>query len=132
MFGLHELVHCWRRRAPASCRLVPWGRGPSDRAEGAPITAKLPAVIGRSSTADVRLRDPWVSRIHCELSDQNGIVLIRDLESRHGVFVNGERVSQQALHNGDELLLGVSHFRVELDETAPADEASAGVVEADA
>jgi pSer/pThr/pTyr-binding forkhead associated (FHA) protein len=116
MFGLHELVNLWRRGHAKRYRLVPldeWNEGV------APLLISPPAVLGRSSKADVRLADPWISRIHCELCERDGTLAVRDLESRHGVYVNDERVSQAVLHHGDVLLLGVSRFAVEYNQ-APA------------
>lgn len=73
----------------------------------------FPAVIGRGSDADVRLRDAWISRIHCLLALDGGHVTVRDLNSRHGTFVNGEQAAERALEPGDVLGLGLSAFRVE-------------------
>jgi FHA domain len=119
MFGLDgivEIVKVWKRPPPPQWRLVPL----DGRRQGAPIIARLPAVLGRSHEADVRLQDPWVSRIHCELFLRDGEARVRDLESRHGVYVNDQRVSDAALHPGDVLSLGVSRFRVEGAEEPPA------------
>jgi pSer/pThr/pTyr-binding forkhead associated (FHA) protein len=117
MFSLHELANRLGLHAAQQYRLVPldWW------ADTKPIPFQAPAVVGRSSKADVRLTDPWISRVHCELSLQDGKLLVRDLESRHGVFVNEQRVRQAELHPGDVLLLGVTRFRLEYDSTpAPA------------
>jgi pSer/pThr/pTyr-binding forkhead associated (FHA) protein len=39
--------------------------------------------------------------------------MVRDLDSRHGVFVNEKKVSQATLHSGDVIGLGASRFRLE-------------------
>jgi pSer/pThr/pTyr-binding forkhead associated (FHA) protein len=112
MFGLHDLVGCWKRENCTPFRLVPtdlWEDGP-------PLVVKTPTVIGRGSEAGTRLHDPWISRMHCELYEQDGMLMVRDLESRHGVYVNDQRVLHAALHAGDMLLLGVTRFRVDYDE----------------
>jgi tRNA A-37 threonylcarbamoyl transferase component Bud32 len=50
----------------------------------------LPAVIGRGSDADVRINDVKVSRAHVRLSaHESGGLLVRDLNSRNGLYVNG-------------------------------------------
>lgn len=49
-------------------------------------------VIGTSENADVRLRDPMVSRLHAELSVHDDGVWVRDLKSRNGTWVEGLRV----------------------------------------
>jgi pSer/pThr/pTyr-binding forkhead associated (FHA) protein len=76
---------------------------------------ELPAVVGRSSCAAIRLHDRWVSRVHFEISEINGTLVIRDLESRHGTFVNGERVSEALLFPGDRLTVGLSQFDAHYD-----------------
>jgi predicted component of type VI protein secretion system len=114
MFGLEGILNHWKRGGAAPCRLIPL----DSWAEGKPLLVHLPAVLGRSSNADVHLNDPWVSRVHCEIARRDGSVVLRDLESRHGVFVNEQRVLHTVLHPGDVLLLGVTRYRVEFDEAS--------------
>jgi predicted component of type VI protein secretion system len=118
MFGIEGFRKLWKSRDTAACRLVPldsWSLG-------APLLVHPPAVLGRSSNADIHLADPWVSRVHCEIAWRDGELVLRDLESRHGVFLNEQRVQQAVLHPGDVLLLGVSRYRVEFDEAGrPSD-----------
>ena len=52
---------------------------------------RLPAILGRDLKSDVRLADPWVSRLHGELNEIDGTLVVRDLGSKHGIFVNGHR-----------------------------------------
>ncbi|MHB0961286.1 MAG: FHA domain-containing protein [Pirellulaceae bacterium] len=73
---------------------------------------RLPAIIGREPECDVRLRDPWVSGLHCEIDEINGGLKILDLESRHGTFVNGYRVRFAPLAPGDTLRLGQTRLVV--------------------
>jgi DNA-binding NtrC family response regulator len=65
-----------------------------------------PAVIGRGAEASLRLDCPGVSRAHAELYRQGPLVVVRDLGSRNGTFLNGERVEQAALSEGDVLRVG--------------------------
>ncbi len=69
--------------------------------------AKQPSVlIGRSSTCDMTMAHPNVSKHHAMLTrDQRGI-WIRDLGSTNGTFVNGVRITQAALRDGDEIQIG--------------------------
>lgn len=69
-------------------------------------------VIGRSDDADIQTSDRWVSRRHCELRRRGNQIEVRDLESRHGTYINGERVSMAPLRPGDELCIGLSVFRL--------------------
>ena len=63
--------------------------------------------IGRSQENDVDLADGRVSRLHAVLERVAGVWCVRDLSSRNGTFVNGDRVNgERPLHPGDELLVG--------------------------
>jgi pSer/pThr/pTyr-binding forkhead associated (FHA) protein len=81
------------------------------------ILNQLPAVLGRSSGAEIRLADRWTSRRHCEIDQVNGTLKVRDMGSRHGTFVNGERVDQAHLLPGDKLTIGLSSFEVQYKRT---------------
>jgi pSer/pThr/pTyr-binding forkhead associated (FHA) protein len=74
----------------------------------------FPAEIGRSSDVALRIDDRWISRRHCRLSIEDGELVVEDLGSRHGTYVNGSAVSKSPLTNGSELCLGLSHFVVHL------------------
>jgi pSer/pThr/pTyr-binding forkhead associated (FHA) protein len=81
-------------------------------------------LVGRRSSCDVCLRFPNVSSHHCELEWKNGYWHVRDLDSRNGIKVNGERCDSKWLMPGD--VLSVSKHRFELkyttDATAPPPE----------
>jgi pSer/pThr/pTyr-binding forkhead associated (FHA) protein len=76
------------------------------------VVKEFPAVVGRDPDADVRTADPWVSRVHCELYDVEGMLAVRDLGSRHGTFINGVKVTDSILMPGDELQVGMSRLEV--------------------
>ena len=62
--------------------------------------------MGRSSTNDLILGQMGVSRSHAEVLVQNGEYLLRDLGSKQGTYLNGARVEQAKLFNGDRVQLG--------------------------
>jgi pSer/pThr/pTyr-binding forkhead associated (FHA) protein len=72
-----------------------------------------PVMVGRSPDADIHLADCWASRRHCQIDQINGTLVVRDIGSRHGTFVNGERVSQAHLLPGARLTVGLSSFEVQ-------------------
>jgi hypothetical protein len=72
------------------------------------------ATVGRGSTCQIRLDDPKVSRTHARLSRRAGQIVIEDLNSTHGVLVNGQRVTNIFLNDGDRVQLGDTDLRVEL------------------
>jgi adenylate cyclase len=75
-------------------------------------------LIGRRSSCDVCLRFPNVSSHHCELKWENGYWYVRDLASRNGIKVNGERCDSKWLMPGD--VLSVANHRFELNYTTDA------------
>lgn len=62
--------------------------------------------IGRRAAADIVLDDTTVSRRHALVLDRDGAAVIVDDRSRNGVHVNGRRVTEAALHHGDEVRIG--------------------------
>jgi len=72
-------------------------------------------LAGRHSEADVRLALPDVSRRHCRFLFQHGHWKVIDLASTNGVFVNGERMHEATLYDGDQLRLGSFLFAVRLE-----------------
>jgi len=68
--------------------------------------ARTPFTLGRQGDSDLVLLDHRISRRHARIvQDDRGYVL-EDTESRHGTFVNGDRVSTWALTGGDQISLG--------------------------
>src|SRR5262245_23856502 len=78
-------------------------------------------VVGRHSLADVRLADPDISRRHCRLMLVEGLWRVQDLNSLNGVYLNGERIQEAVLYEGDRLRLGGCMLLVE-QSAAPASE----------
>ncbi len=62
--------------------------------------------IGRRSETDLRLPGADISRVHAEITIENGACVIRDKQSRFGTFVNGERTAERVLAHGDSIRLG--------------------------
>src|SRR5207253_11518324 len=64
--------------------------------------------IGRRSETDLRLPGADISRVHAEITLDNGVCTIRDKQSRFGTFINDERLPEKVLKHGDALRLGQS------------------------
>ncbi len=77
--------------------------------------ARPDMLLGRHSSADIRLALPDVSRRHCRFVFEHGSWKVIDLKSLNGVFVNGERMHEAVLYEGDQLRLGSFTFQVRLD-----------------
>ena len=75
--------------------------------------------VGRSRNCDVPIKDPSVSRRHAELTPGGGKIVVRDLGSSNGTFVNGRRVAETAeLFDGDTLGLGDADLNVRVASDA--------------
>jgi len=66
--------------------------------------------MGRRESCDICLRFPNVSGLHCELSYRSGHWIIRDLNSKNGLKVNGIRVAKKVLHPEDILTIAKRNF----------------------
>jgi pSer/pThr/pTyr-binding forkhead associated (FHA) protein len=79
------------------------------------------AVVGRSHGNTVRIPSAEVSRQHCRLYLNNGLVTIEDLGSVNGTFLNGQRVHEsEIVRPGDNLEVGPVRFVVEYELTPDA------------
>ncbi|MEV6476943.1 DUF1707 and FHA domain-containing protein [Streptomyces sp. NPDC051657] len=82
-----------------------------------PAPGPYPLLIGRDPANGLRLNHETVSRLHAELSGQNGRWVLRDLGSTNGTCVNGQRlVGSIPVRDGDQVSFGRMSFRL----TAPA------------
>ena len=81
--------------------------------------------IGRDHANDVHLRDLATSRHHCAIETRDGRLLLRDLESRHGTFVNGVPVGERFLEHGDRVTVGASLFLIQIRDETPEKESGA-------
>jgi pSer/pThr/pTyr-binding forkhead associated (FHA) protein len=71
--------------------------------------------IGRHDDCLIRIRSAQVSRRHCEVFEDKGRLMVKDLGSSNGTYVNGKRVlGQQPLNAGDVLSIGGVSLRVDL------------------
>ncbi len=70
------------------------------------IVAETAVLLGRASTSTTQLDTERVSRKHAELSMVSTTLVVRDLESKNGTFVNGDKIGESPLRNGDVLRLG--------------------------
>ncbi|HKP46669.1 MAG TPA: sigma 54-interacting transcriptional regulator [Pyrinomonadaceae bacterium] len=71
---------------------------------------EFPVVIGRETAATLCLADSSVSRRHCQIEREDDQILIHDLESLNGTFVNDVPVKKRALQHGDRVRIGDSQF----------------------
>jgi hypothetical protein len=89
-----------------------------------PLKPNKQVVIGRSSDLDMVLVEDMVSRKHAKITCQDGKVMIEDLGSTNGTFVNGEKIARAArLKEGDRILIGTSILKLVAESGAsPVDD----------
>jgi len=73
-------------------------------------------VMGRGDRAAIRLEDPFASARHARLREQGNIVVVEDLGSTNGTYLNEELLeTPRPLHPGDRVRIGDSEFTFEVD-----------------
>jgi hypothetical protein len=102
---------------PRSSRAQPQPRGVVTVDDRRYVLDDARSTIGRSRDADCVVRDPNVSRHHAELRrSPAGEWTIADLGSTNGIKVNGRRVGSTRLKSGDEVTLGTTTFRFDIEK----------------
>jgi len=81
-------------------------------------------LVGRHADCDVQLNSGKVSRRHCIIASINNETVIRDLGSTNGVRINGERVIEGTLHEGDEVAIGNFRYQVQSGRIGKHDRAT--------
>ena len=76
--------------------------------------------VGRATVADLVVDAPFLSRVHCRITARADGLLVEDLGSTNGTFVNGRRVERAALGEGDRLTIGRLEFSVSRHAAAAA------------
>src|SRR5438874_5273220 len=71
--------------------------------------------IGRVEDNTFQIAEPSVSSHHCEVLLRGGDIVVHDLNSTNGTFINGEKVTESVLKPGQVLRLGQIEMRLETD-----------------
>jgi len=72
------------------------------------------ALLGRGEQADIQLEDGYASSQHARLVPQGDVMVLEDLGSTNGTYLNGEPLrGPQPLHAGDRIRIGDSEFSFE-------------------
>ncbi len=89
--------------------------------DGREIRLSVPEfVIGRGEEAHLKPSSDLISRKHCSVKIENGSVVIADMGSRNGTFVNGEKIEKpHDAKSGDTLRVGRLQFEVVIDHAQP-------------
>ncbi len=80
---------------------------------GDPIPlVKRTLLVGRRESCDIVLRFANVSAHHCQLTLNGGYWYVKDMKSRNGVKVNGNRVTEKLINPGDTLSVAKHHYEL--------------------
>ncbi|WP_298889851.1 DUF3662 and FHA domain-containing protein [uncultured Serinicoccus sp.] len=107
-------------RRPAAERPRPRRSGPALTIDGrqVPLTAAV-TTLGRGEDCTLVVDDPGASRRHAEIRISHDgphlQVILRDLNSTNGTYLNGEQVGSEELRSGDRITLGRTHITVHLE-----------------
>lgn len=71
-------------------------------------------VIGRSNECEIKVKDDFASGLHCSLILSSNSLIVKDLDSKNGTFMNGERIDQENMYTGDILSFG--SIRISIDQ----------------
>ncbi|GIW87948.1 MAG: hypothetical protein KatS3mg108_2272 [Isosphaeraceae bacterium] len=88
------------------------------KGRSASTTLRIPpnavTLVGRQNGCQIRIVSSLVSRRHCELTESDGKLIVRDLGSSNGTYVNGIKITEPTeLGPGSALVIGSVVFRVE-------------------
>ncbi len=87
--------------------------GPSGEVVHTSEFVKEKIVLGRILSADLRIDDPRVSRIHALIEVRGDSILLTDLASTHGTYVNGEKIVETRVKPGDTIRIGYAELKLE-------------------
>lgn len=79
------------------------------------ISLKLPTVVGRSQQTGLTVGHPTISRRHAELFEKAGLLMIRDLGSLNGTFIDGQRIKESPLPPNAQFTIGPLTFRAQYE-----------------
>jgi adenylate cyclase len=92
---------------------MPYKLTSTDGAHSFELKEGVTLVVGRAPTSDVPVIDPTISRRHAEVDFRDGAIVVRDLGSSNGTFVNGARVDSSPVAAGDTITFGKVGFKVQ-------------------
>jgi len=84
-----------------------------------PLDARRKTLLGRGTDCHISVPDPLCSRIHASLRCTPDGWIIRDAESRNGTFVNGQKIDEATIVDGNTIRIGSSEFQFHESEEPP-------------
>jgi hypothetical protein len=84
------------------------------------VLRKEPVVLGRSSDATVVVHDDLISRFHIRIFRKGNDLFAEDLDSKNGMYINGEKIGHCRIYVGDAIKIGTTYIKinaVDLDQS---------------
>jgi len=75
------------------------------------LEEKQTLVIGRGADTTTKLKDPEVSRRHCQVQQEGNVVVLTDIGSAAGTVVNGKKITRHVMKTGDVIHIGGTQLR---------------------
>lgn len=116
-FDLQESLAIIALRKQSMAKLVLLSAGMTGRTHELKVDK---TTIGRVEDNTFQIAEPSVSSHHCEILLRGTDVVVHDLNSTNGTYINGEKVSESILKPGQVLKLGQIEMRLEAEAAAPA------------
>jgi len=85
----------------------------TDGTQSFELRGGIPLVVGRAPASDIPVIDPTISRRHAEVESNDNRVIVRDLGSSNGTFLNGTRVDSAVVAVGDTVTFGKVGFKLQ-------------------
>ena len=77
---------------------------------------EFPATFGRDQTNTFVVDDEEVSRFHFRIKKRGRLYICEDLESKNGTYINGDKILNSIIKNGDKILIGSTEFQFAASE----------------
>jgi hypothetical protein len=99
----------------ASVPVAPWGIliSLSDPTARPFVLNRTVMTLGRDLSSDICILVPSVSKNHCRIEYEDGRIVLTDLNSSNGTFINGVQIRQSEVHFGEMLQAGASFLRLD-------------------
>jgi serine/threonine protein kinase len=86
-----------------------------DQGRSFPLEEGVVLLVGRGQETPTRLKDPQVSRVHCQVTMEDGRVLLKHMSKSGNTLVNGRMVTEHELRPGEIIHIGGTQLRYELE-----------------
>ncbi|MDA8791616.1 FHA domain-containing protein [Bacteriovoracaceae bacterium] len=76
------------------------------------VLKKEPLILGRSSDSSIIVHDDLISRFHIRIFRKSNEIFVEDLDSKNGMYVNGEKTGHCRVYIGDSIKIGHTYIKM--------------------